>query len=120
MERVHNASIIDGLRVVQDMDEAVKTLKNGEMIARFEFGDSMRPILVSGQYARLSPIHDVPHIGDAVLCCVNGYWMTHMVWNVNYATKYCLIGTSQGDMYGWTNEVLAIATPLPYIETKDV
>ena len=115
MKNVNNPQTLDGLKVVQDIDEVVKTLQNGEAVARFEYGDSMQPILVNGQYARLTPTKTLPKIGDAVFCKVNGYWMTHMVWNVNEASKYCLIGSSDGDMYGWTNEVLAIATPMPYI-----
>lgn len=107
---------LDGLRVIQDIDEVVKTLQNGETIARFEWGDSMQPVLTNGMYGRLTPIHEVPQVGDAVFCKVNGYWMTHMVWIVNRHTGYCLIGSTSGQLYGWTNEILAIATPMPYVE----
>ena len=41
---------VDGVKypVVNDIREAVEMLKNGITIARFEFGDSMSPVLVSG------------------------------------------------------------------------
>lgn len=117
---VKNPEKLDGLRVVQNIDEVVKTLQSGETIARFEFGSSMMPIFRSGQYARLTRIHKCDiKIGDAVFCCVNGYWMTHMVWQYNSATGYALIGSTQMEMYGWTNEILAVATPMPYVESED-
>lgn len=117
-ELVKGPSTLQGLKVIQDIEEVVSTLKQGETVARFEYGSSMRPIFESGQYARLRKLgqDEQAEIGDAVFCKVCGYWMTHMVWMKNRATGYYLIGSSSGEMYGWTNEVLAIATPMPFIE----
>lgn len=120
IEMVNHPEKLDGLRVVQNIDEVVKSISDGETIARFEFGNSMRPVLCSGQYARLVPLHgsDDVQIGDAVFCNVGGYWMTHMVWNKNRHSKQYLIGSSSGEMYGWTDIVLATAIPMPYIEKE--
>lgn len=119
IEIVKNAEKLDGLRVIQNLEEVIETLKEGETIARFEFGDSMMPIFESGQYARLTRLKELPQIGDAVFCCVNGYWMTHMVWMCNRASGQCLIGSTSGEIYGWTDEILALATPMPYKEVDD-
>lgn len=116
----HPTHLEGGIRVVQDIDEVVKALDNGEMVCRYEFGDSMQPILVSGQYARLIPLRgEIPNMGDAVFNCLDGHWNTHMVWNVNKASGYCLIGDSHGHLYGWTNKILAVAIPMPYKETEN-
>ena len=116
MKTIQFETKIDGLTIVQDVDETIKYLKNGETVARCEFGDSMLPIFKSGQYARLTPCYNNPNIGDAVFCCVNGVWMIHLVWMVNKPSKQCLIGDTSGNMYGWTSEILAIATPMNYIQ----
>ena len=110
---------LDGLRVVQDEIEAITALKNGEVVCRYERGNSMSPILVDGSYARLVPTKETPNPGDAVFCEVKGYPMTHMVVISNKDTGYCLIGSTHGTMYGWTNKIYAKALPMPYIEKED-
>lgn len=119
IEIVNNPSTLHGLRVVQNIEDVIKALKDGETIARYEFGSSMRPILVSGQYARLEPLKEEPQIGDAVFCCVHGHWMTHMIWMKNRHSGSYLIGSTSGQMYGWTNKVLAIAKPMPFKEVDN-
>lgn len=116
IKMVSNPSTLDGLKVVNSIEETIKTLESGETVARFEYGESMMPIFQSGQYARLTKLKGTPQVGDAVFCCVNGYWMTHMVWVINRHSGYALIGSTSGEMYGWTNQILATATPMPYIE----
>lgn len=116
---VDNPSVLDGLRVLNDIEETVKALENGEMVCRYEFGESMSPILVSGQYARLIPLKgETPNVGDAVLNNISGHWNTHMVWNVNKASGFCLIGDSKGNYFAWTKNVLAIAVPMAFIEQE--
>ena len=122
MELVKEPLLIDGIPVIQDIDEAVNAIRGGNTVARFEWGDSMTPILVNGQYGKLTPIpfmHRNPQAGDAVLCNVGGTWMTHMVWIVNEASGQCLIGSTQGQLYGWTSEIIAIVSPLPYKEKEE-
>lgn len=117
---VENPSTLDGLKVVNNIGDTVETLKNGEAIARFEFGNSMMPIFRSGQYARLTPLKEEPREGDAVFCNVDGCWMTHMVIRYNRHTGYALIGSTHGAVYGWTKIILAIARPMNYIENPSV
>ena len=72
---------INGITVVNDIVEAVNELKKGNTIARFEYGDSMMPILKNGEYGIATPIQSLEDVsvGDAVVCEVNGHLMTHMV-----------------------------------------
>ena len=114
MKAVGNPITLDGIRVINDTELLVNTLKEGETVAHWEYGDSMIPLLISGQYVRLEPIHETPHNGDIVYCLVDGEWMCHMVWVVNRFTKQCLIGSTSGELYGWADEVIAIGKPMPY------
>lgn len=116
LTKVKNPQTLDGLKVVNNHQEMVEIISKGETIAHFEWGDSMSPILVDGQYCRLVKTNETPQVGDAVFCCVNGQWMTHMVWVVNRHSGQCFIGSTSGSLYGWTDEILAIAIPMPYIE----
>ena len=107
---------INGIRVVQDEDEVVKALANGETVCRYEWGDSMFPILRNGEYANLIPIKDISEVkrGDAVFCRMpEGYCMTHQVWEISdsgYDGKpWFKIGSTMSTIFGWTQEVLAIA-----------
>lgn len=110
---VSKPSYIDGIRVVNDIEEAVECLKKGETIARFEWGESMMPLLNNGEYCTIEPVDDINdiEIGDAVLCEVNGVLMTHMVIiksNANCNSPYFLIGSSYLHFYGWTNKIYGL------------
>jgi hypothetical protein len=120
---------VDGVKypVVNDIREAVEMLKNGITIARFEFGDSMSPVLVSGEYCIVEPIKELEGInnigiGDAVLCKVGDHLMTHMVLMISDSaydgTKY-LIGNTWMQYYGWTDTIYGIAKGTKIIETPD-
>lgn len=117
-------------KVVQDIGEAIDYFtknKDATPIARYEFGDSMSPILESGEYCVLKPIqyYSQPQsiLGKAVLCIVNGYPMTHMVWNMSTSSAngvYYLIGDSHGNIYGWTNQVFAVAKGTNIFEKEEI
>lgn len=109
-----NPDEIDGIKVIQDEHKVYDALRKGETVCRFEWGDSMDPILKNGEYARLVPIKSLDEIrrGDAVFCKVGGYFMTHMVWEISrcaHDSLYFKIGSSIGSIYGWTKDVYAIA-----------
>ena len=89
---VNSPKEIDGIEVVQDINEAVKATNEGRTVCRYEYGDSMTPILRHGEYAKLIPISENTEIkrGDAVLCKLdneydtsNPFYMTHMVWEIS-------------------------------------
>lgn len=124
---------INGIRVVQDENEVLEALKKGEVICRFEWGDSMHPILKNGEYAKLIPIDDLSKIkrGDAVFCKITDeesgkpYYMTHMVWEISTSSHdgdkkpWFKIGSSMTTIFGWTQDVYAIALGMNVFETFD-
>lgn len=117
---------IKGYLVVQDEAEAAKCLANGQAVSRFEYGDSMQPILRNGEYAILHPITDINAVkrGDAVFCRFgdgdNSYYMTHMVADILESPKthekFFAIESTDGYRFGWTPYILAIAESTGIIE----
>lgn len=113
--------IVDGktYKIVNEVFDAIKELKDGNTVARFEFGSSMEPMLQSGEYCILIPSNQTTvEVGDAVFCEVNGYIMTHMVMMVSHIQDkpMYLIGspnyderTNQFTIYGWTDTIFAKA-----------
>lgn len=121
---VKSPNFVDGVNVINNIVEAVEWLKMGRKVARFEFGDSMMPILKSGEYCVIEPLNDLNsvNIGDAVLCEVNGYLMTHMVVSKSTSAKdspYFLIGTTSMYVYGWTNKIYGICKGTNVIEMSE-
>lgn len=106
------------LPIVQDAFDAIARLKDGISIARYEFGDSMEPILEDGQFCEISPIDGKDlKVGDAVFCRVDGIVGTHMIIMISDAdpaNRWYAIGTSDLDLIGWTREVFGISKPIPY------
>ena len=107
---------INGVRVVESELETIQAIKNGETVCRYEWGDSMTPVLKNGEYAILTPIKDINEVqrGDAVFCRMpEGYYMTHMVWEISRCghdgRPWFKIGSTGSSIYGWTQDVLAIA-----------
>ena len=125
LKTVSSPKFINDVIVVNEIYEAVSYLKeNKKPIARFEFGDSMQPILKNGEYCIITPIESLNdvNVGDAVLCEVNGYLMTHMVISKSTAsnrTPYFLIGDTNMNIYGWTNNIYGIAHGTSYIEKSE-
>lgn len=131
---VESPTTIDGIRVVQDEKEVLEALSKGETVCRFEWGDSMHPILKNGEYAKLIPIKDLSEVkrGDAVFCKIkdeeNGgeYYMTHMVWEISTSSHdgnekpWFKIGSSMFSIFGWTQDVYAIAVGMNVFETSDI
>lgn len=112
---VKSPETICGYRVFNDAVQALEQLRLGETIARYEFGNSMYPLLKNGEYAIITPMVDNTEpikVGDSVFCEVNGYLMTHMVVAISNTAKegtMYLIGSSMLDLFGWTSNVYGIA-----------
>lgn len=109
-----------GFPVIQQESDLVNALTQGLTVARFEFGDSLSPIINSGEYCILKPIseNDEIKVGDVIFGLVRSFggnyaYMTHMVLNISDSgygkTKWYQIGSSWGDIFGWTNQILAKA-----------
>ena len=126
---VNNPKEIDGIEVVQDINEAVKAINEGRTVCRYEWGDSMTPILRHGEYAKLIPISKNTEIkrGDAVLCKLDNeydsstpFYMTHMVWEISNSSyngkPWYKIGSSSTSIYGWTQDIYALAVGINVFE----
>lgn len=110
---------IDGIEVIQEEFMACECLSNGREVVRYEFGDSMFPILKSGQFCKLTPLKkgEEVNVGDCVFSLINGTPNTHMVWQKikTYEGIWYCIATTQGSVMGWTQEILAKAKGIPHI-----
>jgi hypothetical protein len=80
-------------------------LQKGETFITSEKGNSMSPIIKSGQDHRLAPVElkDL-NVGDIVFCKVKGNYYTHLVKAKN-EVRGVLIGNNKGGVNGWTKQV---------------
>ena len=83
----------------------LERLQNDESFITSEKGNSMVPLIKSGQEHKLSPvkIEDV-EVGDIVYCKVRGNFYTHLVKAID-PKKGCQIGNNKGNINGWTKQV---------------
>lgn len=88
----------------------LEKLQNGESFKTSEKGNSMVPLIKSGQEHMLEPvdIKDV-EIGDIVYCKVRGNFYTHLVKAID-PKKGCQIGNNKGNINGWTKQVYGKVT----------
>ena len=83
----------------------IEKLQAGESIVTSEKGNSMTPLIMSGQKHRLDPVklEDV-EVGDIVFCKVNGRLFTHRVHAI-CEKRGLQIGNNHGHINGWTKIV---------------
>lgn len=83
----------------------LERLQNGESFKTSEKGNSMVPLIKSGQEHLLEPVNleDV-EVGDIVYCKVKGRFYTHLVKAID-PKKGCQIGNNKGNINGWTKQV---------------
>ena len=83
----------------------LERLQNGETFETSEKGNSMVPIIKSGQKHILKPARwENVAIGDAVYCKVKGNFYTHLVKAIN-EKRGVQIGNNRGHINGWTKQV---------------
>jgi hypothetical protein len=88
-----------------DRNFKIEKLLNGESIVTSERGNSMYPLIKSGQKHELAPIDwSDCKVGDIVYCKVKGSLYTHLVKSVD-ANRGVLIGNNRGNINGWTKQV---------------
>ena len=87
-------------------------LEKGETLITSEKGNSMTPIIKSGQKHKLIPctIDDV-EIGDIVYCKVKGRYFTHLVTAKN-TQRGLQISNNHGHVNGWTKKVYGKITEI--------
>lgn len=79
-------------------------LLNGEIFITSEKGNSMTPIIKSGQKHRLQPITiEDAKVGDIVYCKVAGKYYTHLV--TAKSNRGCQISNNHGYVNGWTKNI---------------
>jgi len=73
-------------------------------------GNSMTPLIVSGQQVRIEPV-ELNNVvkGDIVLCRVRGRYYLHLVKAVSNK-QGLLIANNRGHVNGWTKVVFGIVT----------
>jgi hypothetical protein len=77
-----------------------------------EKGNSMTPLIKSGQEHELTPITwEKVTKGDIVFCKVKGNYFTHLVVAVD-KEKGCLISNNHGRINGWTRKVYGRVTKI--------
>lgn len=83
----------------------LEKLQNGETITTSEKGNSMVPLIKSGQEHVLEPVSwGACKEGDIVYCKVKGRFYTHLVLAIN-PDRGLLIGSNRGSINGWTKQV---------------
>lgn len=83
----------------------LEKLQNGETFITNAKGNSMTPLIKSGQNHKLAPVmwEDCDE-DDIVYCKVKGNFYTHKVKAKNNE-KGLLIGNNKGGINGWTKQV---------------
>ncbi len=83
----------------------LERLLAGETFETSEKGNSMSPLITSGQKHLLAPVNwEDCEPNDIVYCKVNGRFYTHLVKSKN-TMRGLLIGNNQGRINGWTKQV---------------
>lgn len=87
------------------MNKKIEKLLSGETFVTSERGNSMVPLIHSGQSHKLAPSswEDV-NIGDIVYCKVKGSMYTHLV-KAKDIKRGVQIGNNKGGINGWTKQV---------------
>jgi hypothetical protein len=87
----------------------LERLLNGETIITSEKGNSMEPLIKSGQKHKLKPVMlwQLVTVGSIVYCKVRGKFYTHLVkaWSLD---RGLLIGNNKGHINGWTKQVYGL------------
>lgn len=88
----------------------LERLQNGETFITSEKGNSMIPLIKSGQDHKLEPAkwEDV-EVDDIVYCKVKSSFFTHLVKSKDQ-TKGVQIGNNKGHINGWTKQVYGVVT----------
>lgn len=83
----------------------LERLQANETFVTSEKGNSMVPLIASGQQHRLAPATvDTVAIGDIVYCKVHGKFYTHKVVAID-PRKGCQIANNRGNVNGWTKAI---------------
>ena len=109
--------------------QLIADLQSGRIIQRKEKGNSMVPLIRSGQPHTLEPVRDLAalQVGDIVFCKVRGHYYTHLISAIrkNKDQLEFQISNNHGHVNGWTRNVygkvigVGEEAPKPPGETED-
>ena len=86
------------------MKTKLERLQAGETFITSEKGNSMIPLIHSGQHHLLAPASlETVNVDDIVYCKVKGRFYTHLV--KAKSDRGCLIGNNRGYNNGWTKQI---------------
>jgi len=106
---------IDGIRVVQDYGLIMEAIKNKETVYHWEWGNSLAPLINNGEFCKIEPCAPIDvKRGDAVFCVLyDKFAMVHLVLEISRCgyngELWFKIGSTDGEVYGWTQDVYGIA-----------
>lgn len=87
---------------IYNISGAVVPLKEGHTVLVRDFGDSMVPMIFSGQTVRVAPYRSEPlRKGDVVLAKVGGHLYLHKITALR--AQEVQIGNNRGKVNGWTS-----------------
>ena len=87
------------------MNYKVEKLQRGESFVTSEKGNSMIPLIHSGQPHKLAPASwEELNVGDIAYCRVGKFFYTHLV-KAKDANRGLQIGNNKGGINGWTKNV---------------
>ena len=97
----------------------IEKLKKGEVVTSRRKGNSMTPIIHSGDLLEISPIEleDVKK-GDVVFCRVRKSVFCHLVTAVDEIKLRFQIGNNHGHVNGWTKAIYGKITKVNDRELK--
>jgi len=81
----------------------IEALQAGSVVQFRPHGNSMLPLIKSGQLVTVEPLRGVPAVGDIVLCRVGGAEYLHLVKAIQ--GERVLIANNRGKTNGWTKAV---------------
>jgi hypothetical protein len=92
------------------MNRKREKLESGETIITSERGNSMLPLIKSGQNVEIEPSTWAEcEVGDIVYCKVKGNYYLHLVKAID-DKKGCQIGNNRGKINGWTKQIYGFVT----------
>lgn len=91
--------------------EIVQELSEGRSVTLHPHGNSMTPIIKSGQRIVISPVQPADvSVGDAVLAKVNGRYYIHKVTSIGGGRFQ--ISNNHGHVNGWSRQVYGKVTSI--------
>lgn len=82
----------------------LEQLEAGEDVELHPKGNSMTPLIKSGERILLTPT-DTAKLGDVVLCKVKGRYFIHLVTAVDEEKGRWQISNNHGHVNGWTHNI---------------